>query len=153
MTRSELEQLSLSELIEIIMRLQERIVLLEAQMASLQESLEPFRKSEKTPRNSSVPPSKSYKPNRKRSGRAKARGPKPGHEGHSRTRQTPDVVIECKPSVCVQCGQDLTQVEGAARGISQGVDIPPIEPIVVEAHRFCTTGPRCGHLSAADSPA
>ena len=58
MTREELEQLSLPELIEIIMRLQERIVLLEAQMASLQESLELFRKSEKTSRNSSVPPAK-----------------------------------------------------------------------------------------------
>lgn len=153
MTREELEQLSLPELIEIIMRLQERIVLLEAQMASLQESLEPFRKSEKTSRNSSVPPSKSYKPNRKRSGRAKERGPKPGHEGRSRTRQTPDVVIECRPTVCAHCGHDLTTVDPTAIGKSQVIDIPPIEPIVVEAHRFCAMCPSCGHEQGVDYPA
>jgi transposase len=153
MTHEELERLSPTELIKIIMRLQERIVSLEEQVASLQERLEQLAKPPKTSRNSSVPSSKSDKPNRKRSESAKPRGPKPGHEGHSRTRQTPDVVIECRPTVCAQCGHDLTQVDQAARGISQVVDIPPIEPIVVEAHRFCATCPSCGHAQVADYPA
>jgi len=143
MIREELERLSPTELIEIILRLQERVASLEAQLA----------KPEKTSRNSSVPPSKSYKPNRKRSGGAKPRGPKPGHVGRSRTHQTPDVVIECRPTVCAQCGHDLTQVEPASIGTSQVVDIPPIEPIVVEAHRFSATCPSCGHEQAADYPA
>jgi len=146
MTREELLRLSSTELIEIILRLQERIVSLEAQVASLQESLAPSRKPEKTSRNSSVPPSKSYKPNRRRSEGLHPSGPKPGHEGRSRTRQTPAVVIACRPTVCMQCGHDLTTVEPAAMGKSQVVDIPPIEPIVLEAHRFSATCPSCGHL-------
>jgi transposase len=152
MTREELLRLSSIELIEIIMRLQERVVSLETQVASLQESLEQVLKPEKTSRNSSVPPSKSYKPNRKPCEGQKPLGPKLGHVGRSRTRQTPDVVIECKPTVCAQCGHDLTKVEQAVIGKSQVVDIPPIEPIVVEAHRFCATCPSCGHAQAADYP-
>jgi hypothetical protein len=156
MIREELLRLLPTELIEIIMQLQERVALLEAQVASL-------AKPPKTSRNSSVPPSKSEytndrsglmdKPNRKLREGAKPRGPKPGHVGHSRTRQTPDVVIKCRPSVCVQCGHDLTQGDQTAIGKSQVVDIPPIEPIVVEAHRFCATCPSCGHTQAADYPA
>jgi transposase len=153
MTREELLRLSPAELTEIIMQLRERVVSLEAQVASLQESLEPFRKPEKTSRNSSVPPSKSYKPNRKPREGQKPRGPKPGHVGRSRTRQTPDVILECRPTVCAQCGHDLTQVEQASSGTSQVVDIPPIEPIVVEAHRFSARCPGCGHEQAADYPA
>jgi len=151
MTCEELLRLSPTELIEIIMRLQERIVSLLAQVADLQECLQQA-KPEKTSRNSSVPPSKSYKPNRKRSQGQKPRGPKPGHVGHSRRRQTPDVVIECRPTVCAQCGGDLTKVEPVARGMSQVVDLPPIEPIVVEAHRFSARCPCCGHEQAADYP-
>jgi len=128
MTREELERLSPTELIEIIMRLQERIVSLETQVVDLQECLERLAKPEKTSRNSSAPPSTIYKPNRKPREGAKPRGPKPGHVGHSRTRQTPDVVIECRPTVCSQCGHDLNKVEQAAIGTSQVVDIPPIEP-------------------------
>ena len=135
MTREELLRLSSTELIEIILRLQERIVSLEAQVASLQESLAPSRKPEKTSRNSSVPPSKSYKPNRRRSEGLHPSGPKPGHEGRSRTRQTPAVVIACRPTVCTQCGHDLEKVEQTPIGTSQGIYLPPIEPIVVEAHR------------------
>jgi len=66
---------------------------------------------------------------------------------------TPDVVIECRPTVCPQCGQDLLQVEQAAIGKSQVVDLPPIEPIVIEAHRFCATCPSCGRVQAANYPA
>lgn len=54
---------------------------------------------------------------------------------------------------CVRsAGHDLTQVETTSIGTSQVVDIPPVEPIVVEAHRFAATCHKCGHEQAADYP-
>lgn len=146
MTEQELEQLSKAELIALVLQLQSRLVELEAGRA---------RKSRlpKTSANSSVPPSADRKANRKpSSGQRKKRGPKEGHKGKSRTRAKPDVVIECHLEACPDCGADLSGVEQHLVGSSQVVEIPPVQPVVVEAHRYSCTCPGCGKPQAADYP-
>nr|HID14095.1 IS66 family transposase [Anaerolineae bacterium] len=146
MTRQELEYLSKAELIELVLQLQDQVTELKAKLA--QKSRPP-----KTPANSSVPPSAARKPNRKRSPRkGKKRGPKVGHVGKSRRRAKPDVVIECRLEVCPDCGADLSEVEQRVVGSSQVVEIPPVQPVVVEAHRYGCTCPVCGKPQAADYP-
>lgn len=58
--------------------------------------------------------------------------------------------MECRPRVCAQCGADLSGEEGELGGRSQVIELPPIEPVVVEAHRYAVDCPECGHRRVAD---
>jgi transposase len=163
MNQEELEQLSVAELIAIILQqqatleaqqaenahLRARVAELAQQVSELQARLaEPA----KTSANSSVPPSQGPKPNRKQGRGAKKRGPPEGHPGRGRERQEPDVVIDCRPTTCAGCGADLSGVAGEQVGRSQVVELPPVEPVVVEAHCYAVDCPTCGHRTVADYP-
>jgi len=146
MTREQLEQLSKAELIEAVLDLQARLAALEAQVNLLTQP-------SKDASNSSVPPSKTRKhsrPNRKSNAK---RGPKPGHEGRSRKRQEPDAIVECRPASCDHCGADLPQAGGRLLGASQVIEIPPVQPVVIEAHRYECACPSCGRRQAGEYPA
>ena len=90
MDRDELLALDKEVLVELILRLHDRVAALEAGAG----------RPPKGPGNSSVPPSAGYKPNRAER-RKKKRGPKKGHQGLSRRRATPDVVVRCRPTLWV----------------------------------------------------
>ena len=96
MDRHEMLALDKNALVELIMRLHERVAALEAERG----------RPPRTPGNSSVPPSAGYKPNRAER-RRKKRGPKKGHRGFSRRRVAPDVVVRCRPTACRGCGGAL----------------------------------------------
>ena len=153
MTHEELEQLSKDELIEVILRQQAIVAHLAWWLSTLKAQVKALSKPAKTSDNSSVPPSKGHKANRKRDKPARKRGPKPGHVGRSRSRQKPDVVIECRRKVCQGCGADLSQAGHKQVGSSQIVEIPPIKPVVIEARRYEVECPLCGKKQAADYPA
>jgi transposase len=143
MTKEHLATLTHEELIDLILRLQVRVAELEAELANK-------NRPPKTSSNSSVPPSserKSNKPNTR-----KKQGAKPGHVGKSRVRTEPDVFIECKLEVCSGCGVNLQDVEQKVVGSSQVVEIPPIQPVVIEAQRYGCTCPNCGKEQTADYP-
>jgi len=127
-----------------VTELKARVAELEAQLAS-KDSLP------KTSTNSSVPPSSDRKGNRHTT-RKKKRGAKHGHVGKSRVRVEPDVFIECKLAICPDCGTDLRDVEQKVVGSSQVVEIPPVQPVVVEAQRYGCRCPGCGREQAADYP-
>ena len=59
--------------------------------------------------------------------------------GKSRLKAESDVVIQCKLGVCPDCGADLRVV-----GRSQVVEMPPIQPVVIEAQRYGNVCPVCG---------
>jgi hypothetical protein len=153
MTRQELRGWSPAELIEIILQQQKRIASLEAQVAALQDRLAEVTKPPKTSRNSSLPSSKSPKANSKGNrGSGKKRGPKPGHPGRSRRRAEPDAIIECRPKQCSRCRADLREVEQYLVGQNQVVELPPIEPVVIEAHQYSVDCPICKHQETAAYP-
>ena len=74
-------------------------------------------------------------------------------KGTSRRRDEPDVVIECRVDTCSDCGTELAEVEQQLVGSTQVIEIPPIEPVVVEARRYGCSCPECGAMQVADYPA
>ena len=129
MTRKQLQQLAKPELIEIILRQQALIEQLQARVAELEEQIKRLTEPPKDASNSSIPPSQSPKPNRANC--QSKRGPKRGHPGHGRSRQQPDVTVECRPHRWARCGADLTEVPAKLLGTSQVVELPAIQPLII----------------------
>jgi transposase len=145
MSDEELLQLSPAEVIAHVRRLEARIAELEAELA--RRGGPP-----KTPQNSSTPPSKGWKRERPASEGAK-RGPPFGHLGTSRQRAAPAWIVLCQPTHCTSCGQDLAAAPQERVGTSQVVELPPAQPVVLEAWRYAVTCSRCGARTVAPYPA
>ncbi len=166
MDRDALDRLSREELLELLVRqvevvgrqqeeLAERDAAIERrdeQIRALEEELAQFRRPAKTPENSSVPPSRGQKANRA-AGRRRKHGPERGHRGVSRVRGEPDVVVACRPSVCAGCGESLPQTGGRRVGRSQVTELPPFEPVVIEAWQYAVTCERCRVRTTGTYPA
>jgi transposase len=152
MTEQELAKRSNAELIEIILSLNAENEQLKRRLAEMEKQQQ---QPAKTPQNSSVPPAAGQKANRKKTKKQRSkskRGAKPGHKGQSRRRTKPDVVIECQLDKCPDCDADLSEVEQKLIGRSQVVEIPPIQPVVVEAERYGCWCPECRTFQKADYP-
>lgn len=113
-------------------------------------------KHPKDSRNSSVPPSKDenrpFKTKSLRSSDGKLPGGQTGHEGNTlKMTDTPDFIIEHKPTYCNQCGNDVSNNPSELAGCRQVVDIPPIIPQYTE-HRVFKTTCRCGHQTQSSFP-
>ena len=144
MSDDELLHLSSEQVVALVRRLEARIVELETELAGRGGP-------PKTPQNSSTPPSKGWKRNRPSTEGAK-RGPPFGHLGTSRRRTEPDWVVLCHPTHCAGCGADLAAAPQARVGTSQVVELPPVQPVVLEAWRYAATCPACGATTTADYP-
>lgn len=149
--RDKLRQLDKEALIETIVLLRARVATLEKRVAELEGKARPAS-VEKTPENSSVPSSQSWKARQVKVVPAK-RGPKVGHVGKNRQSSVPDEIVECRVGICQACGQDLTLVQQQPAGSRQMVDIPLIRPVVREARRYGVTCPCCGQQQMAEYPA
>ena len=147
MDRAGLEQYDRAALIAIILRQQETIERLVAEVAELRARL---GQPPKTTGNSSVPPSVGFKPNRER---RRARKRRRGHDGVSRRRQPPDVIVRCRPSTCQGCGEPLPLAGQRRVGRSQVVELPPVRPVVVEAWQYAARCGGCGHRTKGTYPA
>lgn len=112
----------------------------------------------KSPRNSSVPPSTEHPhakaaPQREKSG--KKRGGQPGHPKHERALIPTDEcqsVVTLKPESCRRCGESLTGSDPEPLR-HQVWEIPEIKPLVTEyqLHRLacgCCQESTCGKLPA-----
>jgi transposase len=141
MDRDALARLSREQLIELVLALATEVAALQAQQ----------RRPPKTPGNSSLPPSMGFKP--KRVERHRGRGPKRGHLGISRRRETPDVIVRCRPNTCQGCGESLPFAGQRRVGRSQVVELPPIRPVVVEAWQYAARCRRCGTRTKGTYPA
>ena len=126
-----LAEMSREQLIELVLGLAARVAELEAQQGQ----------PPKTPGNSSVPPSVGFKANRAERRGRKRRG---GHDGISRRRQQPDVIVRCRPGVCEGCGEPLP-LDGQRRvGRSQVIELPLLQPVVIEAWQYAARCAGCG---------
>lgn len=150
MTAKELSGLSNEDLIKMVLQLYGENEQLKAQLAEKEKA---GQKPAKTPQNSSVPPASARKAKRQKAATGKKRGGKPGHPGKSRRRSKPDVVIECHLDSCPDCDADLSDTEQKLVGRSQVIEIPPVQPVVVEAERYGCRCPQCHRFQTADYPA
>ena len=140
MERDALAELSREQLVELVLTLA-------AEVAELKARLE---QPPKTPGNSSVPPSVGFKANR---AERRARKRRRGHDGISRRRQTPDLIVRCRPSICEGCGEPLPPVGQRRVGRSQVVELPPVRPVVVEAWQYAAQCAGCGTRTKGTYPA
>jgi transposase len=140
MDRDALAALSREELVELVLGLAARVAELEARLGG----------PPKTPENSSVPPSAGFKANRAERRARRRRG---GHDGISRRRQAPDVIVRCRPERCDGCGAALPVAGQRRVGRSQVVELPPVGPVVVEAWRYAARCRACGVRTVAAAPA
>ena len=117
----------------------------------LRKRLEKYEKPPKDSGNSSTPPSKEpigseverrTKSLRKKSD--KAVGGQPGHDGTTRKMvETPDEIENIASQFCIECGRNLSDVEGEVDYVTQEIDLPPITPIYRE-RRFYKKVCACG---------
>ena len=131
MDRSDLQQLSKEQLIELVLRLQ---------------------RPDKTSRTSSKPPSTDKKEKREN---ARPGGAKPGHEPHNRRlADDPDEFRDHMPSVCEQCGGGFpADAEADLIGEYDEIEIPPVKPYVIRHRRFACRCAHCGVAAKAPAPA
>jgi transposase len=151
--REALQKLGHSELVEHTLLLEGRVRVLEQQVRRLQAANKELveAKVAKNPENSSLPPSQARKASIIRKVEAK-RGAKPGHLGSSRCRAEADEVIPCRVETCVNCGEDLSQEPQKLLGKRQIIELPPIQPLVLEALSYGLTCPCCGTGNQAAYP-
>jgi transposase len=140
MERDALAELSREQLIELVLGLAAEVAELKAQIG----------RPPKTPGNSSVPPSVGFKANR---AERRARKRRAGHDGISRRRQQPDVIVRCRPTTCEGCGEPLPLSGQRRIGRSQVVELPPIRPVVVEAWQYAVRCGGCGQRTKGTYPA
>ena len=131
MGREDLERLSKSELVELVLKLQ---------------------RPAKTSRTSSKPPSTDRKERREQS---RPGGAKPGHEGHKRVLTAdPDAIIDHRPTGCPDCGLSLSvDLPSEVVSVHEEIDIPPVKPRVEQHRRLSVCCPGCGARAVADRPA
>ena len=140
MERDGLVELSREQLIELVLGLAARVAELEARL----------EQPPKTPGNSSVPPSAGFKANR---AERRARKRRRGHDGISRRRQRPDVIVRCRPGACGGCGEPLPLAGQRRVGRSQVIELPPVRPVVVEAWQYAARCGGCGQRTKGTYPA
>jgi transposase len=152
MSDDELRELSPDEVVVRFRRLEGELATAQARIADLEAELARRSGAPKTPQNSSTPPSKGFKRERP-PGEGAKRGPPFGHLGTSRHRAEPAWVVLCQPSHCGACGQALAPAAQERVGVSQVVELPPVQPVVLEAWRYAAACPACGATTTADYPA
>lgn len=145
--------LIINELKIIIEKQNQQIELLQQEVVLLKEEIR-ILKEGKNSKNSSMPPSVDFKKNQSlRISSGKKSGGQLGHEGKNlEMKAIPDVVIEHVPTICTQCGEDLTNKEAFFEGKRQVVDIPPVKAVYTE-HQIFSKQCQCGHATQSLFPA
>jgi transposase len=128
-----------------------RIAELESELAKLRERIN------KSPQNSSLPPSSQHPHGMRPSGKTKStrkRGGQPGHPKRERPLLPPEQcnqVHTLKPHECRRCRHRLNGAD--AEPLRHQVwELPEIKPIVTEYQRHRLSCPRCGASTCAALP-
>ena len=153
---TELEKLSKSDLIKIIVYQTHTIVKLENQIKLLQQEINSLKRDSS---NSSKPPSSDInniglknKSLREKSNR-KSGGQK-GHLGNTRKQvDNPDKIVDCRPDNCSHCGHSIPEnIEGTILSKRQEIDIPPIQVEVTEYRKQSVICPHCAKKTSGEYP-
>ena len=133
-TQADLDSMSHAEKDALIWLLFEAVASLESRLKELEERVE------KTSRNSSKPPSSDGL--RKGAAEPRRRGEKPsggqaGHPGETlRMVESPDVVVDVRPSVVCVCGRELSEQEAVLKERRQRIDLPEPRVIITEYRQW-----------------
>jgi transposase len=130
-----------------------------AQVAALTERVAELEaRLNRSPQNSSLPPSGQHphaKPPSNKPKSKRNRGGQPGHPRHERAlipAERCDEIVTLKPNACRRCGKKLTGCDDEPLR-HQVWELPEIKPIVVEYQRHRLTCCGCGESTCGELPA
>jgi transposase len=122
-----------------------RVADLERRVAELEALL---REPPKTSGNSSLPPSKDFKPNKKTPERSGPRKGSLGREGSwRRLSENPDEIVRVMAKRCRHCQAELGEVDQKLKCAWDKVDIPPVKPEVTRVEIYEGRCPCCGQAT------
>jgi transposase len=147
----ELARLSESEKDALITALWAEVQLLKARLATLEAK--PHAPG-KDAHNSSVPPSKTPKPNLPTGPRTRTRREASvGRVGGGRPlHPDPDQVIIAQAKTCPHCGGAVQAHEQHVHAVYDKIELPPIKPIVTRVEQHGGQCPHCGQTYVAPVP-
>jgi transposase len=141
----------LKALVAELLPLQEQLAQAQARIQELEARLA------KDSRTSSKPPSSDGPGRRPRSSHRQSErqpGGQAGHVGHTLAMvEQPDEVIHHRPSVCKQCGHDLSTVAGQVIERRQVLDVPEIRLLAQEHQLEAVCCPTCQSTTLGSFPA
>jgi transposase len=121
-----------------------------ARIADLEARLAKFERPNKTPDNSSLPPSKGQKPERA----AGAKPARPSRPGVGRTlHPDPDRVVDATLDACPHCAAAFPVAQQTAQHVYDRIELPPIRPDVTRVRLFGGRCACCGERVSATAPA
>lgn len=141
-----IEELTREELITVIQELIKENRVLAAEIARLKQP-------RTTSQNSSQPPSRDFKGEKKKRTRSKKKGAQAGHEKQARQLvEKPNKVIDAYVDKCRNCSQNLLDQIPVKVVRRQVTEIPEINPVVIETRQYVVDCPCCGEQQQAKLP-
>ena len=101
------------------------------------------KRVKKTSLNSSLPPSKGFKPNQSSAQSTPLKGEETGrhHKGGRELSQQPDQVVVVQAKSCPHCGAEVDPLAQRLSGIYERVELPQLTPHITRVERY---GGMCG---------
>jgi transposase len=140
-----IEELTREELIALVYELLDRV-------HDLEEKLR-LKQTPTTSKNSSQPPGRDFKGEKKKRKRSRKKGAKPGHEKHERALvENPSKVIDVYVDNCSNCHLNLLEQVPVRTVRRQVTELPEIEPVVIETRQHEVICPCCGERQVGQLP-
>jgi transposase len=141
-----IEELTREELIALVYELLDKVHDLEEKLRLKQTST--------TSKNSSQPPARDFKGEKKKRKRSRKKGAKAGHEKHERALvENPSKVIDVYVDNCSNCHINLLDQVPVRTVRRQVTELPEIEPVVIETRQHEVICPCCGERQVGQLPA
>jgi len=141
-----IEEQSREDLVALIYEMAKEISALKAEIVRLKQP-------PTTSQNSSQPPSRDFKVEKKKRTRSKKKGAKSGHEKRERQLvEKPNTVIEVYVDNCKNCHLNLLDQVPVQVIRRQVTEIPEIKPVVIETRQYVVDCPCCGERQQAKMP-
>ena len=146
---------SYQEILNLVYKLQKEVFELRKENAELKARIHELEHP-KNSNNSSIPPSKDEnRPKKNQSLREKSgkkSGGQKGHKGHTLDMiSNPDKVVNYYPTICEECGKDLSAIKSKFTEKRQVIELPQIRPICIE-HKVHSKRCSCGYLNKSAFP-
>lgn len=140
-----IEELTRDELIALVNELLDRL-------RAVEEKLQ-LKQTPTTSKNSSQPPARDFKGEKKKRKRSRKKGAKAGHERHERALvDEPSKVIEVYVDNCSNCHLNLLDQVPVRTVRRQITELPEIEPVVIETRQHEVICPCCGERQVGQLP-
>lgn len=123
------------------------------EISELKAEIARLKQPPATSQNSSQPPSRDFKAEKKKRARSKKQGAKPGHEKQERQLvENPSKVIEVYVDNCKTCHLNLLDQVPVQVLRRQVTELPEIKPVVIETRQYVVLCPCCGERQQGKLP-